>query len=544
MKRFWLTASAAAILVLGAGSLWLHAQYNDTRPLASLLPPGALWYVEAKDFGKVLREWNRSAEKIKWVASDNFKILAQSRLVQRLAQAQDEFVEVAGVPVDMGFADQVAGQKSAFAFYDLSHVVFVYLTQRPESALEGMDLWKGRSQYEARATAGIPFYVKKDEKGVRTVAFASYKDWFVLSTNEDRMAQTLALLSGQKAGSIATEDWYSDAASQQAAGDLRLVCNLTPLVLTPQFRTYWVQRNVSEVKTFRSSVSDLFERKDGFEEQRVLLRKTEAEADTSPNSSAVAEVLRYATPDSSLYRAWANPDSAVLKDVLLQVIFGEPVSANPLYNPMAPTVNAEAAAVGSETDLETRIDEAPFVKTSSASPPPLAAAILKMEPTALLHVQTTAALQDQVFVMPASGAVIICRKPDLAALQAALTQTSSALQTGSLDPLRVSVNGNAILLTRIELRPTAAQPKLNINVAYTAAYHRAFDWPRYQKLLAVIDRTAVSPEMQQSQSMMPFFSRNVQSLGESWSRLQRVSIVSEDTPGSIRETVRYDVSQP
>jgi hypothetical protein len=144
MKRLWITASVGAILALGAGSLWLRAQYNDARPLASLLPPGALWYVEAKDFGKILREWTGSAEKSKWVDGDNFKILGQSRLLQRLGQAQDEFAAVAGLPVDLTFADQVAGQKSAFAFYDLSHVVFVYITQRPVN-MRHARRWASRS---------------------------------------------------------------------------------------------------------------------------------------------------------------------------------------------------------------------------------------------------------------------------------------------------------------------------------------------------------------------------------------------------------------
>jgi hypothetical protein len=321
-----------------------------------------------------------------------------------------------------------------------------------------------------------------------------------------------------------------------------LVCNLGPLLSTPQFRTYWVQRNVSELRTFQSSVSDLFERKDGFEEQRILLRK--AAAETSPASSALADALRYATERSSLYRAWAEPTAGLLQEALQQVIFGEPMPENSLYNPMAPSVTAEAGPVGSETDLETRIDQSAFVRSSKATAGPMVTAILKMQPTALLHVQTTAVLQDQVFVMPTSGVVIICKQPDIETLKNVLAQISTVLQTGGLDPLRLSVEGNAILVTRMDLRPVASLSTVSADVTYAAVYQRALDWPQYTKLFGLIDRTPSSPETQQSQSAPPFFSRNLQSLGESWSRLQRVSIVSEERSGSVHETLRYEVSPP
>lgn len=216
--------------------------------------------------------------------------MSLSRLVQRLSQAQDEFVTLAGMPIGMNLADQFAGKRSGFAFYNLSALSFVYITQVPVSRVESTSLWRDRARYQSREVAGIAFYVKTNESGARTIAFASYKDWFVLSTDESRMAATLVLLSGAKLASLSTESWFVDTAKQsRTQGDLRLVYNLHALLPTPQFRTYWIQRNASELKPFSAGISDLFQSADSFEERRTLLRISESPAGAS--DSSLADVL-------------------------------------------------------------------------------------------------------------------------------------------------------------------------------------------------------------------------------------------------------------
>lgn len=320
-SRIRMTAVAGLAAGIIGTSLWLRAQANSSPPLPSLMPAGALLYLEAQDFHALVNEWNSSTEKQRWLGSDNFDVLSRSRLIQRLAQAQGEFASAVGIPIQMDLVNHLSGGRSAFAFYNLSRLTFVYLTEMPQSRFDSTDLWRGRSNYQARAAAGIPFYVKSGEGG-RSVAFASYKDWFVVSSDEDRMAATLVLLSGQKAASIGTETWFSSAAQQaQTQGNLRLVYNLEALLATPQFRTYWIQRNASELRPFSSGISDLFENSDGFEEQRFLLRKTSAPAPM--DDSSLKQVLRYAPAQSSLYRAWSSPDTALLSGILQQVVFGD-----------------------------------------------------------------------------------------------------------------------------------------------------------------------------------------------------------------------------
>jgi hypothetical protein len=81
-----LSANVTAVIALTLGGFWLRAQQEEARSLPSLLPSGALLYLEAKNFQSVLNQWNLSTEKQSWLASDNFEILSRSRLVQRLGQ--------------------------------------------------------------------------------------------------------------------------------------------------------------------------------------------------------------------------------------------------------------------------------------------------------------------------------------------------------------------------------------------------------------------------------------------------------------------------
>ena len=538
-------AKATAIPIILAcgmeiGGFLIRAQFNDTRPLASFVPPGAKLYLEAKDFRKLLSQWNSSAEKRKWLSSENFRAVSMSRLIQRLAEAETQFETVAGVGIQMNLLDEVAGGRSAFAFYDFGKLNFVYLSEVGRARIEASSFWRNRTAYQAREVSGIPFFVKTDTAAGRTVAFCQYRDWFAVATDEDRMAQTLQLLAGKRAASLTTENWFNAVIKTATApSDLRLVYSLDSLLATPQFRTYWIQRNATELKAFSSGISGLTEQQNGFDEQRTMLKKME----TTPalNDAAMNEALQYVPAAHSLYRAWATPDAVRLREVLQQVVFGEPTGVFDMGR-IAPEVNTEAPVIGSVTDLETRIDEPPFQRNGQPSIENLAKAVEAMQPLALLHVQVASVLHDDVFVMPSSGLVLICKNANGAALSQALGEVTSMAESGSLDPLSKSVAGNTIVLTRLTL--TRQEPFLRpqAGATYVAGYNNRQEWPHYKKLFGLVDQSLSSPEMAVRDGTPPFFSGNVRSFGDALSRFESASIQSVEKPQELQETVAYRLS--
>jgi len=526
--RAVLIAAGMAALSLAAGSFWLRAQRNDSRPLASLLPSGALLYLEAKDFDHLLDQWGSSEERRRWLASDNATVLSQSRLLQRLMQAQIQFATVAGLPIEMNLVDELAGTQSAFAFYEFSTVHFVYLTRLEGTRLEQSSLWKNRRSYQARDVAGVPFYVKTEtDAGVAyTVAVAAHDGWLVVATEPSLMARTLALIARQATASVANETWFADTVKQAPEqGDLRLVYNLAALRKTPQFRTYWIQRNGSELAAFLSGSADVFDQPGGFEERRVLLRV--APPETSADSSSMSQVLSHIPPSSSLYRAWNAPSRDDIRSVLQQVILSEPAEG-PSLDRYAPQVSSSAPNVGSDADLETRIDEPAFRRSADSTIDAVTDAVMAMRPLALLHSQVTRFTGDRVFVLPESEVALVCAKPDRGAVD-----SISLTKTGSLDPLRITVQNRALILSRLGPHTAAKAPPVLRGESYAADYEHAAEWPRYQRLFSLIDKNP-------GNNAPAFFSGNLRSLGDSLYRLQRATMVTQDEGVVTRDTVRYE----
>lgn len=529
-------------VLLGAISVgwWLRAQLTpNVPPMAADMPAGALLYLEAKDFAKLLGEWNNSQEKTKWVGSTNYDVLSRSRLIGRLQQAQGELEQAAGVSAEMKLLQQVAGTRSAFAFYNLGALKFVYITHLDNGRLEASDLWKQRSQYQPREAGGQAFYVKQDRQSGRTVAFASKDDVFAIGTDESLMATTLELLAGQPAPSLAKEDWFQSITAARRQGDLRLVYDLRDVEKTPQFRTYWIQQNQTELKEYSAGISDLFETAQGFEEQRVLAR---AAGTSAPSASGAIETLVSAvTPGDSLYRAWATPSREQLAAALGQVVYGEPPPANPFMDQMAPAAPTGFVQPTYEPGLDTRIDQAPVVKAARKPVDALVETVAAMQPTALLHVQSTVALRDNVFVVPGSAVMIGCERPDGAAFERALVgMLGSAVESGGLDPLTVRVEGNVLVLSRGEGMVSNVNTRAAATTeTYAAGYNHAAEWPKYRKLFRLIDGPAGGPGAPQGGPA--FFAGNVQSLGDVLVRLQSASLKRTDNGNGIAETVFYEM---
>jgi hypothetical protein len=528
-------------ILLGAISVgwWLHAQLaTNPPPMAADMPAGALLYLEAKDFGKLLGEWNNSQEKAKWVGSANYDVLSRSRLIGRLQQAQGELEQTAGVSAQMKLLEQMAGTRSAFAFYNLGALKFVYVTHLDHGRVEASDLWKQRAQYQPREAAGIAFYVKQDTQNGRTVAFASKDDVFAIATDESLMATTLELLAGQPAPSLMKREWFENITAGRSQGDLRLVYDLRETENTPQFRTYWIQENETELKEYASGISDLFETSAGFEEQRVLARAQQSQAANA--STAIETLVSAVAPGDSLYRAWANPSKEQLAAALEQVVYGQAPAPNPWANHMAPVAPAGFVQPADAPGLETRIDQPPVTKDARKPIDALVDAITAMQPAALLHAQSTVALRDGVFVVPESAVAIACGRADGDAVRRSLhNMLGAAVESGGLDPLTVRVEGNVLMIERgsglVGNINAKAQPSAE---TYAAGYNHAAEWPKYTRLFQLIDGPAGGVR---AQGQPVFFASNMQSLGDALIRLQRASLKRTDNGNAIAETVLYEM---
>jgi len=566
---------AAMFLLVGIASIgasWAayQALTPEAPPLSRYVPAGSLLYLEARDFAALAGDWNASSQKASWVKSKNYEVYSRSRLFLRLQGAGGQFAAAAGLPPDMNFLKQVAGTQSALALYDIGKLEFLYITKLPSASSIESALWQTRAKFESRSVAGDTFYLRRDPESGREVGFAVHGDYLMLATREDLLAGALQLMAGSKDRTIEAEQWWSQSvAAAGGAGDLRMVVNLEKIVPSPYFRSYWIQGNITDMKQYSAAVSDLFLSSKEYREERVLLKKTAAAADTTAGDGAVAvsDLVRLAPADTGAYEVRAAPSAADCLAVLETKILA-PRRGPVVARQTAPEMQPSSGVNGSSSDLETRIDQAPL-KTSAFldASTPLKNLFESAQVRGVLEVQATERDKDGVFVRIHSGVAFLAagdwqetsvRSALADFLRPSLTTGSFGLQwqpkSGyqELDGLwnfAVAIRGKYLLvsddsaLLENMLRNMNQKPAQKPAVLL-AGFHHAREGENFARLTGLLDRANVNPGGAPAAEPYPqFFSDNLRSLSAVLAGVASETVVVREVNDKLFETVTYEWSR-
>lgn len=524
--RRTVTFSIAALLA--GGAIWLAGQAGSpaTRPMASNFPAGPVLYLEARNFQSLLNSWDGSKEKQLWLASDNYQVFSRSALLQKLQRAQQEFAVAAGVPPDLALLSNVAGAESAIAIYDIGKLEFLYITRLPAARITASPLWKARGNYEPRNAAGFDYYVKSDRPSKRVAAFATAQDYVLLATREDVLAGALTLIAAQNAASLAGEPWFGQAIeAAKVKGDLRLVLNMPLLMQSPYMRSYWIQRNASELKQYSTAISDVNRNSEALTESRILLRANPEPA--AWNESAVGQVTRLVPDDAGLYRAWASPTAeqaiALVRDKMIEH------QQRGGSGRQAPVAGSMDAIVGTEADLETRIDE-PALESGRRSIPDEAYNLLhETKLDAMLYAGATRVAVDGAFVGIDSAVILLRANNWEPGAGNQFTTATADLVVGSSGGALVFAN-NPEFLRKIlaQVNRPGLQP-----ARYAASYWHSRELANFGRITRLID----NPMKQEG---LMFFSQNVASFGSSiLNRLDEASIRIHDAGAVVSQDLVY-----
>jgi hypothetical protein len=573
MKRAPWFCVAGVVL---AAAIWLVAQVQTPSPGPSaLMPDGALLYLEAKDFRSLLNDWNVSEEKRAWLAGDNYAAFSRSRLFERLSQAQDEFSTTASVPADSNLLMQVAGDQSALALYDIGNLQFVYITRMVEARAESTPLWQVREKFEQRQEGQDRFFVREDHQSNRTAAFAIHKGWLILGTRADLVAGVLDRLDGQGAHSLTDESWYADAVKQaaRAPGDLRMVLNLEKIVPSPYFRSYWVQRNITEMKQYRAAFCDLERGNKEYRESRVLLRVPGSAAKASGD---VAPLLALAPADAAFASAQASPGADAVTGALREGVLDPRIQQAAGEATAPPAVQFENA--GTASDLEQRIDVAPVLVNETDPYSELRQLLQSSDLTGILQVYRTYSSPSAVFVGIERGIVVQSAsswketdvehalsatfRRGVTASQLGIGWSSTAVESGTawkLDgsiPLLMAVRTNRLyvanseaLLSAMLSRGTGPEASASDSFTYEADFHHdSREQQAFKNLAGRLDAaghgtpSARSADTDTGTDGQPpaFFSGNIESLSQMWSRVAREKVTEKDQGAFVSQTVVYE----
>jgi hypothetical protein len=514
------TATVLAISALGLA--WLVAQ-NAPAPnsLSSLFPGGALVYVEARDLSALLRDWNTSQEKRLWLASSNYEVFSRTRLFMRLGEAQQQFAETAGFAPDMSLVNSIAGGQSAVAVYDIGELEFLYITRLPSARILSSTPFTARGAYESRESAGITYYVRSGANR-RVAAFGSADGLLFLATRGDLVANALALHAQRQAvTSLAQDRWFEDVTrAARNPGEVRLALNMPGLLKTPYFRSYWVQRNASQLKPFSAGVIDLFREAREVREERLLIRESPAAA---PSEQAVAQVIAWAPADAGLVRAWATPGSDAVAELIRTKLLqpGRP-GGSPSHN--APIAANPDSIIGDSGDWETRIDQPPLASDATDAVATLRPVLESASIQAMLHVQSSRPAGDGVFIQNDSAIALLSANewPAVSLQDVAVHRQGRILVLASSGPMLQSV------VARLGVAPAAG-------AAYAARYSHARELTPFTRMMTQMDAAAGDRSGEGPQ----FFSQNVASLGRVLGRLDSASITVHDDGSRVAQQMIY-----
>ena len=568
MKHRILMVVSIALAFAGIGWAAYRAVAVPETVLSKFVPAGPLLYLEAKDFSSLLREWDSSPQKRQWLKSDSYEMFSRSRLFLRLQGAGQQFGVAAGLPADLDFFSQAAGQRSAVALYDIGKLEFLYITYLPSAKSMQTSLYQTRSKFEPRLAGGVDFYVRRDPESDRVVAFAVAGDYLLLATREDLMADALQLMAGKPDRSVESDPWWTQATSAAGqAGDLRMVLDLQTLVPNGYFRTYWVQQNITDLSQYSAAVSDLFRSGQEYREERVLIRKKELEHPSSAESvTAAADLSRFVPDSAGVYLSAAHPSAQSCFELLETKILAPHLGPAPVSQ-FAPQVQLGSGEQGAGFDLETHIDQAP-----AAAPVTNSAAALKnlLDNTpvlASLQMQSTERDPAGVFVRIHSAVVFSASsdwnedavrsalaefvRPGLTASQLGVSwqQKSGFEQLDGLWPLTVAVRGKYLLISDDPVLTQSVlsngQKKLETKpLEYYAGFNHKRERENYARFTGLVDRPGAATTFENNSAREPeFFSGNMASLSSSFADVSAERIEIRGDGGTVKQTVTYEWSQ-
>ncbi len=570
--RNWLAVALGACLVSGVyAAVELNAPMTALLP--ALMPQGALLYVETPDLHALLGEWNQSAEQKAWLMGANYQAFSRSRLFGRLSQAQDEFSNTAGLPADSSLLSTVSGRESALAVYDIGNLEFVFVTRMDEATLASSPLWQLRGKFEERKAGETTFYTRKDEQSGRVASFGAAKGWLVIATREDLTASVLGRVNGAEDRTLTEEPWYAAlghlATSQP---ELRMALNLEKIVPSPYFRSYWIQRNITEMKQYSAAESDLYRESGLFREERLLIRKA-AEETPGPQPVTIGDLaqMRGTIPeDATFVQGQAAPTPEAVLAALRDDVLERKPEGWSSGNTTAPHAAGMDGNVGAG-EMETKIDDAPKVTVAPDSWLAIRQTLAAAAPTALVEVfEDRPPVADGVFVrLDAGCAVMSSQAWNLPAVEDAVVHslgagiTAGGLGTGwqqrtgaggsyqtltGAVGLYLAVRDRILLVTTdptlmesmlAGLKSGAVRPT---GITYAARFrHSKDEQENYKRLFTRLDRVsrgAASSDSDEGQQPA-FFSGNIGSLDRTFAALTEEQVVERDQGTRVTQTVTY-----
>lgn len=315
-----------AIFFAATVAIFIYSQTTQ-KPFAPAadFPREAVLYIQIADLPALVKLWNESELKKKYLASANYNDFQNNHLGRKLASRWQEFSDAAGFPIDLDELSGLAGNKVAIAVYDIGKLEFVFIAPVSDEVFAATKFAANRDKFaEETLDDGTEIYrvtVEADRgRQKQELIFTQAKGRFILATSEKLLAQTLNNINGKQKNNRLTDEPSFSLLSEKIEPHLATVwLNQTVLNDDYYFKHYWLMSDVKDLKNIRAGIFD-FEIETGklVERRKFLLAKA---VETVPLENSDAEkIAAFLPPDVPFYRLQSG-NQKTIDEALEKTIF-------------------------------------------------------------------------------------------------------------------------------------------------------------------------------------------------------------------------------
>lgn len=315
------------ILTLAVIALIVYAKSKpDKFSLAEDFPQGALIYAQTSDLPALVKLWNESGFKEKYLASQNYDEFKNRHLARKIESRWDEFNEATGFPVDLETVAALATDKAAIAVYDIGKLDFVFIAPISNEVFAATRFVQNSSNYaEQTLDDGTIIYRMKIEadsgRQKQELIFTNVKNCLILATSEKLLAATLNNINGKSTqNNLAAAPEFSLLRDKIEPHAATVWINQSALN-DDYFKRYWLMSDISELKNYRAGIFDFDAGEKGklIERRKFLLVKSvETKSLTDSQANEMLSFLPEKIPFYQLESADNANVSAAIKDTLFE----------------------------------------------------------------------------------------------------------------------------------------------------------------------------------------------------------------------------------
>ncbi|HEY0460676.1 MAG TPA: hypothetical protein VGC97_16180 [Pyrinomonadaceae bacterium] len=336
-KIFSIALIFLALLAAGFVFARISSPKNNFQQ-AEDFPRGCLIYLQVRNLSALIKLWNDSAIRQKYLESRNFADFQSNHLALKLIERANEINEAAGIFPDLSFASGLSETSAALAVYDVGKMEFVVVAPLSEEKILASKLFEMRPNFEEiRLDDETVIYSKEIDvdraRQRQKILFTSYRGRFILATSEKYFLQTLDNIKGRTPKNrLSGEPLFAALAAKTKPKLATVWLNQQALNDDWYFKHYWLMSELETLKNLRAAMFDFeLQDKKAIEKRVFLTKQNQVSAKIDPR---IANRLSALIPENIPFYKIQPAEQENFEDSVSDILFD--VSTNSETDNRAP----------------------------------------------------------------------------------------------------------------------------------------------------------------------------------------------------------------